>query len=176
MTTSTWVLLALIPLILWRLYSRYRRLVGRQKSRAWRHWAAAIFFPGILALLAMTSLVRPLAEAALAGGIAIGAALSYFGLRATRFESTPEGIFFTPNARIGIALSLLMIARIAYRMFQVSSMPAAARAGQMQDFTRSPLTLAVIGMLLAYYAAYAIGILRWRHVNAGQAAVTGGTP
>jgi len=36
--------------------------------------------------------------------------------------------------------------------------------------------LAVIGMLLAYYAAYAIGILRWRHVNAGQAAVTGGTP
>jgi len=48
MTTSTWVLLALIPLILWRLYSRYRRLVSRQKSRAWRHWAAAIFFPGIL--------------------------------------------------------------------------------------------------------------------------------
>ena len=72
-------------------------------------------------------------------------------------------------------LSLLLVARIAWRFFEMSSVPLAARAGQMQDFTRSPLTLVIVGMLLAYYAAYAIGILRWRRANAA-AAVSGGTP
>ena len=176
MTTSTLVLIAVVPFILWRLYSRYRRLVSRQKSRAWRHWTAALFFPGILALLAVTSLVHPLSEAALAAGIVIGAAFSHFGLRSTRFESTPEGIFFTPDARIGIALSLLVIARVIYRFVEMSSLPQAARAGQMQDFTRSPLTLVVIGMLLSYYAAYAIGILRWRSAQANEAVTPGATP
>ena len=174
--TPSLIFVALVPVILWRLYARYRRLVSRQKSRAWRHRAAAIFFPAILALLAVTSLVHPLSEAALGGGIAIGAVLSHFGLRATRFESTPEGLYFTPNARIGIALSLLLVARIAYRFYEMSTMQIAARSGQMQDFTRSPLTLALVGMLLAYYAAYAIGLLRWRRAQAIQSAAPGGTP
>jgi cytochrome b561 len=167
--TPAIVIVALVPFILWRLYSRYRRLVSRQKSRPWRHWMAAIFFPSILALLAATSLVHPLSEVALAGGAAIGAVLSYFGLRATRFETTPEGLYFTPSARIGIALMLVVVARVLYRVFQMSSVPlaerTAQRAAEMQDFTRSPLTLLVLGALLAYYAGYAIGILRWRRTH-----------
>jgi len=174
--TPSLVFVALVPFILWRLYSRYRRLVSRQKSRAWRHWTAAIFFSSILALLAVTSLVHPMAEVALGGGIVIGVVLSHFGLRSTRFESTPEGFYFTPNARIGIALSLLLVARIAYRFYEMSMMQITARSGQMQDFTRSPLTLALVGMLLAYYTAYAIGLLRWRRAQAIQPAAPGGTP
>lgn len=170
------ILVALVPFIVWRLYARYRRLVSRQKSRAWRHWMAAIFFPSILALLAVTSLVHPVAEVALGGGIVVGAVLSHFGLRSTRFESTPEGFYFTPNARIGIALTLLLVARIAYRFYEISAMQLDARSGQMQDFTRSPLTLALIGMLLAYYAAYAIGLLRRRRAHAIQPTAPGGAP
>ena len=166
MTTTTIVIAAMVPLILWRLYSRYRRLVGRQKSRAWRHWTTVVFFPSILVLLAVTSLVHPLSEAALAGGIVVGAVLSHFGLRSTRFETTPQGIYFTPNARIGIVLSLLLVARVLYRFVEMSSLPNAARGGQMQDFTRSPLTLVIIGMLMSYYTAYAIGVLRWRRAHA----------
>jgi len=30
------------------------------------------------------------------------------------------------------------------------------------NFTRSPLTLAIFGLLAGYYKAYAIGLLRWR--------------
>jgi hypothetical protein len=55
-------------------------------------------------------------------------------------------------------------------------MPLAARSAQMQDFGRSPLTLAIAGMLLAYYTAYAIGILRWRHANARVPVTPGDTP
>lgn len=174
--TPTLVIVALVPLVLWRLYSRYRRLVSRQKSQAWRHWTAAIFFPGILVLLAVTSLVHPLSEVALAAGIAVGALLAHFGLRSTRFESMPDGVYFTPNARIGIALILLMVARVLYRFVEISTMPGIARGGQMRDFTRSPLTLVIIGMLLSYYTAYAIGILRWRRAHAAQSPAPGGTP
>jgi hypothetical protein len=38
--TQSLVVAAVVPFILWRLYSRYRKLVSRQKSRPWRHWAA----------------------------------------------------------------------------------------------------------------------------------------
>ncbi len=176
--TPSLVAFALVPLILWRLYARYRRLVSRQKSRAWRHWAAVVFFPAILALLAFTSLVRPLAEVALFGGVAIGIALSVIGLRHTRFEVAPDGFWFTPDARIGIALMSLLVARVLYRFYQMSTaaLPAAARGSQMQDLSRSPLTLVLIGMLLAYYTAYAIGLLRWRRAQALAAPLPGGTP
>jgi cytochrome b561 len=174
--TPSLVFAVLVPLIAWRLYSRYRKMVSRQKSRTWRHWTAVIFFTAILVLIALTSLVHPLAEAALAAGIVTGAVLSHFGLRSTRFESTPEGVYFTPNARIGIALMVLLVARLAYRFYEMSTIQAGMRPSQMQDFGRSPLTLALIGMLLAYYVAYAIGILRWRHAHANEPVPPGGTP
>jgi len=31
------------------------------------------------------------------------------------------------------------------------------------DFVRSPLTLAVFGLLAGYYIGYAIGLARWHH-------------
>jgi uncharacterized Tic20 family protein len=151
----------LVPLILWRLYRRIRRLVGRQKSRAWRHRIAAVFFPAVLVLLATAVLSRPLALAALVAGIVTGVALSVWGLRLTRFEMTPEGIYYTPNAHIGIALSLLLVARIAYRLVEVGMAGGLQQTGA-QDFARSPLTLVIFATLASYYASYAIGVLRRR--------------
>lgn len=43
------------------------------------------------------------------------AALGVYGLRLTRFERTPTGLFYTPNAHLGIALSLLLVLRLGYR-------------------------------------------------------------
>jgi len=153
-----------IPLIAWRLYYRVRRLIGRQRSKAWRHWFAAIFFPLLLAMLAAGAAARPASLAILAGSAVIGVGLAIWGLKLTRFEKTAEGIFYTPNAHIGIALSSLLVARVLYRMYEVLTMPALPRGGAgMQDFARSPLTLVVLGMLASYYAAYAIGVLFHRH-------------
>jgi hypothetical protein len=83
-------------------------------------------------------------------------------LRKTAFEATPQGLFYTPNAHIGIALSLLFVARVAYRLIEIYMMdPTTPR--DMNDFARSPLTLAVFGLLAGYYIAYAAGLIRWRH-------------
>ncbi|HLX24495.1 MAG TPA: hypothetical protein VKR38_14205 [Usitatibacter sp.] len=156
---STAITAGIALLVAWRMYSRIRRLVGRQKSKAWRHWLTLVIFPSVLMMFAIVAFTHPESEAALAGGIAVGVGLGVWGLRKTRFEATPAGYFYTPNAHIGIALSVLLLARIAYRFYEVSVLTAAQ---PMPDFGRSPLTLLVFGTLAGYYTAYAAGILRWR--------------
>ena len=171
MTPTTSILVvALVPLVIWRMYSRIRRMVGRQRSRLWRHWTAAIFFPLVILLLGMGAALHPVSLATLAAGVAVGAGLAVWGLRLTRFEATPEGFFYTPSAHIGIALSLLLVGRILYRFVEIYGFAAGGTAGAPPDFTRSPLTLLIVGMLAAYYTAYAIGILRWRRSLRREAA------
>jgi hypothetical protein len=161
-SSTSLIFIVLVPLIVWRMYARIRRLIGRQRSKPVRHWLAAIFFPLLILLLAATALAAPMALAALVAGVVVGVALAWWGLRLTQFEKTGEGYFYTPNAHIGIALSVLLVARLGYRFFQMATLvgPDAARA--THEFGRSPLTMVIIGMLAAYYASYAVGILRWR--------------
>jgi len=158
----SWFLYAFIPLVLWRIYARVRRNIGRQRSRAWRHWFGVTLFPLLVLLFALAALARPVAEGALWGGVAAGVALAIAGLRLTRYERTAEGFFYTPNAYIGVGLSLLLVGRILYRMTQLYGANAAAAAGSSPDFARSPLTLLIFGMVAGYYAAYVAGLLRWR--------------
>jgi hypothetical protein len=158
---TTITLLIAVPLILWRVYSRIRRMVGRQKLSRVRPWITVVVFPLIVALLALATLTHPERLAWLVAGLAGGALLGVYGLRKTRFEPTPEGLFYTPNAHLGIALSLLFVGRIAYRFVEVYALnPGIAHTSQ--DFARSPLTLGVFGLLAGYYIAYAIGLIRWR--------------
>jgi cytochrome b561 len=162
-TQSSVVTALVILLVSWRIYVRFKRLVGRQKSRVWRHWIAAILFPILTVLIALPTLLRPLSAGALGAGLVAGVGLGIWGLRLTQFETTPIAYYYTPNAHLGIALSLLMVARILYRVFEATTMTAAERATHMQDFARSPLTLVIFGTLAAYYTTYAIGILLWRN-------------
>jgi hypothetical protein len=158
---ATLGVLVLIPLLAWRVYARFRRMVGRQRLSRVRPWVTLVLFPLLVVLLASASLAAPQRLAWLAIGLAAGAALGVFGLRRTRFEPTPQGLFYTPNAHLGIALSLLFLARILYRGVELYLLHPGA-PGAAPDFARSPLTLAVFGLLAGYYVAYAIGLVRWR--------------
>ena len=161
LSPSTLTLLILVPLIVWRLYSRFRRMVGRQRLSRIRPWITLIVFPMITAMLALSALRHPERLTLLAGGLAVGAILSVHGLRRTKFEVTPQGYFYTPNAHLGIALSLLFLARIAWRFVEIYMLdPGVPR--NMQEFGSSPLTLGVFGLLAGYYIGYAIGLVRWR--------------
>lgn len=160
-STSTLTLLALLPLIAWRVYARFRRMVGRQRLSKRRPWITLVVFPTIVTLLAVASGAHPQQLVWLATALCFGALLGVFGLRHTRFEPTKQGLFYTPNAHLGIALSLLFVARIIYRFVELYLIePGLTHA--TNDFARSPLTLAVFGLLAGYYMSYAVGLLRWR--------------
>jgi len=157
-------------LVTWRLYRRSQKFLMRQQFNARRTRMSLIFFPVLLVLFFWSSYTHPLAVAAEFGGVLIGVVLAVYGLRHTKYESTAEGLFYTPNAHIGIALSLLLAARVAYRFFQMYASPAAF-AAPPQDFARSPLTLLIFGTTAGYYAWYALGLIRWQRSVAASPGV-----
>jgi hypothetical protein len=162
---SLLVSLLIGALVIWRFYSRIRRMIVRQKFSRVRPWITVCVFPLLLLLLAAFSVAQPLSLAALLGGAAIGVGLGFYGLRLTRFEKTPQGSFYTPSAHLGIALSVLLIGRLAYRAMQLSSngndlsLPPSPVLGP--GASGSPVTLLIFATLAGYYVTYAIGLLRW---------------
>jgi hypothetical protein len=148
-------------LILWRLYSRFRRLVGRQKLSTLRLYLTVGALPLLMAYLVLKVFARSGTPLFLIVGITLGAAIAWYGLRLTRFESTSEGLFYTPNAYIGIALTLLFVGRIGFRLLQVYFVSTSGPRDTL-SFIRSPLTQLLLGTLATYYFVYALGLLRWR--------------
>ena len=159
--TTLLVPAGIAALVGWRLYSRVRRMVGRQRLSTVRPWVTLSVFPLLIALFLVGSLPHPSVALALVGGVVSGVALGRYGLRLTKFEQTPLGLFYTPSVHLGIALSVLFIGRIGYRAVQLYVLPAAIHEGSA-TFARSPLTMLIFGTLAGYYVAYAIGLLRWR--------------
>jgi len=160
-SASTMTLVVLLPLLVWRVHSRFRRMVGRQRLSRIRPWVTLVIFPLLIGLLCFAAHAHVERLWWLAGGVSIGSLLGVYGLRKTRFEPTKKGLFYTPNAHLGIALSLLFVGRIIYRLVEVYAVTPDMPHG-MDDFARSSLTLAVFGLLAGYYIAYAIGLARWR--------------
>jgi len=157
--TSVIPFLIIVPLVIWRLHSRIRRSIGRQPMSKVRPWITLAIFPTLVVFLGITAFPHRELLWAMHGGLAGGVLLGIYGLGKTQFENTPQGMFYTPNAHVGIALSAVFAARIVYRLFQFQSMDAAQANA---EFAKSPLTLAVFGLLAGYYIAYAIGLVRWQ--------------
>jgi hypothetical protein len=148
-------------LVLWRFYSRVRRMVGRQRLSHVRPWITVCVFPVLTVLLVIASIAQPMSPPALAAGIVVGVCLGVYGLRKTRFETTPQGLFYTPNAHLGVALCLVLLGRIMYRLIQVY-WASGSPAGPQINYATTPLTLVIFGTLAGYYVTYAVGLLRWQ--------------
>ena len=162
-------------LIAFAIYRRVRRNIGRQSFQPGRlKWRIALFAV-IGALILFTALRDPALAGAMAAGIAGGGALGWFGLRHTQFETTGEGRFYTPHTYIGAFVSALFLGRIAYRFVVLYSASHAVAADSMPfaGYQKSPLTLALFGVVVGYYIAYYAGVLgRFGRPDASTAAPT----
>jgi hypothetical protein len=157
--TTTLTLVALIPLLVWRVVARVRRQIGRQRLSRVRPWITLTVFPLLLLWLGTAAATAgPGRLAWLLAGMVVGAALGRIGWRRTRLEVTPRGLYYTPNLHLGIVVSLLFVGRVVYRLAELYGTPADA----VPAFASSRSTLAVFGLLAAYYVVFAIGLVGWR--------------
>lgn len=150
-----------VPLIALLYYRRFRRSVGRQPVQPVRMMIRA----GILAVIGIVLLVVSLASvpmfAADVAGLIAGVALGWWGLRLTRFERKDDGVHYIPHSWFGIGIMVLLLARLAYRFTVMWPVMQAAHAtAQSVPQPRSPLTLALVGLLVGYYVFYYVGVLR----------------
>jgi uncharacterized membrane protein YidH (DUF202 family) len=160
MASSPTGLILFGSLMAWSLYRRVRRNIGRQKLRPRRAITSIIILSAITALIAVTSAQNTRLLLGFGGGLLPGALLGLAGLRLTRFETTADGHFYTPNTHIGIALSVLFAGRIAYKLIAAGN--AAAAPNPAMPF-QSPLTLFIFGLTVGYYIVYQTGMLIHNH-------------
>ena len=157
MTNAQLLPAIIIPLVAWRIYRRVRRNIGRQPFRPKRTLIGTVFFVIILTLIAVASAKNPPALAALGGGLLLGVPLGFLGLHLTKFESLPEGKFFTPNTWLGVTLTLILLGRVAYRLSALTGLSHAAHAPSVTPF-QSPLTALMFALLAGYYITYNLGV------------------
>jgi hypothetical protein len=152
----------IVPLIGYRMYLRFRSNFGRQPIQPTRKKVRLVILSLIAVLLFwVASHSAPALEAA-TGGLIAGVLLAVLGVRLSRFESDATGNYYTPNSYIGAAVTFLLIGRLIYRMLALYSTPQLAPPPGTDPFaamTRSPLTLAMVMLMVGYYVMFTAGVL-----------------
>lgn len=160
----------LAALVMFAVYRRFRRNFGRQPLRP-RRMTIRIVLLAIIGCLLLPEALRSAGylTAILAGGL-LGIALGVWGAKRTRFLQLGDRLYYVPHTYTGVAVSLLFLGRLVYRIVQMYSNGNAAHAANTMDpaqalapasIVRSPLTLSVFFVLIGYYVCY-YSIVLWK--------------
>ena len=158
------VLLALAGVVLLSLAVRYRAGTARRQARRWvaslNVWAtsfSAVFFLSFTLLLSFW--VGSAFRFALIG-MAFGGILGLVGLAMTRWESQPEGLFYTPSRWLALLVTLAIAARFVYGWWRATHFgnPPSGDQHWLIAASGTQLSVAVAAGLIAYYLVYSIGV------------------
>ena len=158
------VLLALAGVVLLSLALRYRAGTARRQARRWvaslNVWMtsfSAIFFLSFTLLLSFW--VGSAFGFALIG-MGVGGILGLLGLAVTRWESRPEGLFYTPSRWLALFVTLAIVGRFVYGWWRATHSGSNAPGHQHWLITASgtQVSLAVAAGLIAYYLVYSLGV------------------
>ncbi len=156
---ALWALLLPLSIVQRYRHGRLRRRAQALPVRvnAWLLLASAPLFVGGAWLGGHW--IEGAARHALAG-LGAGVGVGWAGLWLTRFEPTPQGLYYTPPAGLVLVLSLAVAVRIALGLWQLLGRwdaVGSAPPGALGDHAR---LFAVGGLLLGYALAYAWGLKR----------------
>jgi membrane protein CcdC involved in cytochrome C biogenesis len=147
-------------LVAWGIYRRVRRNIGRQPLRPRRITVSIVIFSVVSVLFIFVSLQNLHLLLGIVGGLLLGVLLGFVGLRLTKFETTDQGHFYTPNTHIGVVLSGLLVGRVLYRFWVLRNSVTAT--GHPPPF-QSPLTFLIFGLIAGYYMVYYTGLFVHTH-------------
>jgi hypothetical protein len=93
-------------------------------------------------------------------GMAVGGVLALLGLMFTRWESRPEGLFYTPSRWLACIIVFAIAARILYTWWHATHHANGGGAAQhwVSDASGTQISLAIAAGLIAYYLLYSIGV------------------
>ena len=158
------VLLAFGGVVLLSLALRYRAGTARRQGRRWvasvNVWMTSLsavlffFFTFLLSFWVGSAFRFALI------GMGFGAILGMLGLAMTRWESQPEGLFYTPSRWLALIVTLAIAARFVYGWWRATHSGSNAQTDQHWLITASgtQLSLAVAAGLIGYYLVYSIGV------------------
>ena len=158
------VLLAFTGVVLLSLALRYRAGTARRQARPWMAslnvWMtgfSAVFFLSFTLLLSFW--VDSAFRFALIG-LGCGGILGLIGLTMTRWESQPEGFFYTPSRWLALFITLAIAARFIYGWWRATHSSSNAPGDQHWLITASgtQLSLALAAGLIGYYLVYSVGV------------------
>lgn len=133
---------------------------------------------GLLAVLGASMVPLGLGStaflAAEIGGLAAGLGLGFWAGGRTRYEMRDGRLFYVPHTYTGIAVSLLLVGRVVYRMAWMYSHPAWAagqeavlpQSGAAGPIVRSPSTAGLLCVVVGYYG-YFYGRVLWKSKRIG---------
>jgi hypothetical protein len=164
-------------LVVFAIYRRFRRNFGRQPLRPARMTVRIVLLSLLICLLLPAALRSSQYVAAELAGAALGIGLGVWGARRTRFLMRGGQLNYVPHTYTGIAVSLLFLGRLAFRLVQVygsahgaqaaNAAMASAQAGDPSQafapasMVRSPLTVGIFFVLAGYYLYY-YGWVLWK--------------
>jgi hypothetical protein len=156
------VLLAFAGVVLLSLALRYRAGTARRQGRRWvttmNVWATSFSAALFLCFTFLISFsLGPTLRFALIG-MAVGAVLGLFGLILTRWESHPEGLFYTPSRWLALLIMLAIAARLVYGWWHGLHRGAPDNQHWLWSASGTQLSVAVAAGLIGYYLLYAIGV------------------
>jgi hypothetical protein len=167
--------LLLVALVVFAIYRRFRRNFGRQLLQPGRMTFRIVLLAAAgCALLPMALRSSQYFWAELAGA-ALGIGLGVWGAERTRFMMDGERLHYVPHTYAGIAVSLLFLGRLAFRVVQVyagvqasdvvhttiADAAETSRALTPISMVSSPLTVGIFFVLAGYYVWY-YGWVLWK--------------
>ncbi len=146
--------------VVFMVYRRLRRSFGRQllskKRMGIRIAVLALIGCAVAATVAFKSMAF---FGAMILGIAAGVALGLWGANRTRFEKVGGVLNYVPHTYTGIAVSLLFLGRLAYRL--VALYGHGQGAPDTGSPVKSPFTLGLLYVFVGYYVCY-LSLVLWK--------------
>jgi hypothetical protein len=158
------VLLAVGGVVLLSLALRYRAGTARRQGRRWiaslNVWMTGLSAVFFLSFTFVISFWLGTAFRFALIGMAFGGIVGLLGLALTRWESQPEGLFYTPSRWLAILVTLAIAARFVYGWWHATHSGSSAPGDKHWLMTASgtELSLTVAAGLIGYYLVYSIGV------------------